>query len=99
MMIERLKKLEADATPGPWGYCFGQVIFNPHNRVVTTEENARLVAVSRNALPKLLAIVDKAESFAYCIDPYFFENNSAQNCGTCSGCALLGAYDALEDGS
>jgi len=73
-LIDRLKELDAKATPGPWqsveygvhsrkkaiaGRGFGPLIDNHVcDTVICDQSDAELIAASRNALPKLLAFVE-----------------------------------------
>ena len=75
--LERLKELEAKATPGPWE----SVDFGVHSERVAIagrgflvndevdsvychQSDADLIAEMRNALPKLLAVVEAADILA-----------------------------------
>jgi hypothetical protein len=67
-LIERLRKLEAKATPGPWyhQWSHGAVgISKTKNRAITPYvdrvEDAEFIAEMRNALPKLLDVVKIAQ--------------------------------------
>ncbi len=74
-MIKKLRELEAEASPGPWEHIhihFGeelikmgqQVSFEDTERArgyMQLEADAVLVVELRNALPKLLAVVEAAK--------------------------------------
>ena len=61
-LLERLKQLEADATPGPWKYA--EDTYSPNYRIhgVTFAQfsvpDVKLITEMRNTLPKLLAVVE-----------------------------------------
>jgi hypothetical protein len=67
IMLERLKELEAKATPAPWVSRVGQAgicnkyldesIIDGEERDGMKPENVRLIIEMRNVLPKLLAFV------------------------------------------
>jgi hypothetical protein len=62
--IEKLRKLEKAATPGPWGVtcCEGYhyLVPPPGERMgKLSSENACFIVEARNAMPELLDIVDK----------------------------------------
>lgn len=73
-MLERLKELEAKATPGPWQAVgngvhakdraiAGEGFLFDHEGVLCDDDDARLIAEMRNALPKLLALAEAAKKF------------------------------------
>jgi hypothetical protein len=78
MSIERLKELEAKATPGPWllatsngGFIVefdGNYVLDAFVSDVLAQDkqraNAKLIAEMRNALPKLLAVVEAGDELA-----------------------------------
>jgi hypothetical protein len=73
-MIERLKKLEAVATPGPWKcgirkdaslwLSMGEFGITRHAQFdfAGFKDDAEFIALSRNALPKLLAVAEAARA-------------------------------------
>ncbi len=99
-IIQRLRELEATATPGPWEAFAGSVIRGtreayhhplnddgtPYYRYVgiRESEDAVLIAEMRNRLPKLLAVVEAARTY--------IDNNGGEN-----GPTLWHALAALED--
>ncbi len=54
MNLEELERLEAEATPGPWGPDHGRV----------KPEDARLIAVLRTAAPELIASTKAGRALA-----------------------------------
>jgi hypothetical protein len=72
-MIERLKELNEKATGWPWvsrhgsdGICneyLFKVIIDGDERDRMSPDDVRLIVEMRNALPKLLALVDAAENY------------------------------------
>lgn len=70
-LIDRLKELEAKASPGKWEACYGREVWScgPNGGHLTQiceqisqycnpENNLAFIAELRNALPKLLAFVE-----------------------------------------
>ena len=69
-LLEHLKQLEAGATPGPWrGDVYGRVCDADDEQFIDVwrrvhQQDVHLIAEMRNALPKLLAVVEAAKQAA-----------------------------------
>jgi hypothetical protein len=81
-MIDRLRELDSAATPGPWSYFISS--YDNGTMFITddasgdeqtvradwlSEADAALIAEARNALPKLLAIVEAARDVLENVSP------------------------------
>jgi len=67
MKLDELKRLDAEATPGPWRDTdygvervgvYGEIVEDPR----MGEPDRALIAAARNALPALLAVAEAAEA-------------------------------------
>jgi hypothetical protein len=62
--LERLKQLEAKATPGLWAYAIESgdyfLMTADYTNNVGSDEDVEFIAEMRNVLPKLLAVVEAA---------------------------------------
>lgn len=106
-LIDELEKLDREATPGPWevdkSWSTTAISFAGWSKLgymgfnVADEADAELIAKTRNALPKLVAVVRASEELACCREPIMRENWTPQNCGSCSECQLMKALAALEE--
>lgn len=76
--LEHLRKLEAEATPGPWHHhsAFGRITDSEHEQFIDVwrkdyRRDTALIAEMRNALPRLLTVVEAHKAFiAYCEDRF-----------------------------
>lgn len=69
---------------------------HPENKRVHSYCDMEFIVELRNALPKLLAVVEAAENMAFCIRPRYLDNWTPNHCGECSGCKVMKALAALD---
>ena len=74
-ILDRLSELEGAATQGPWDYYvfYGVALIKSkdndaiaHAVDYLENDNAQLIAESRNALPELIAVARAAKKLEYC---------------------------------
>lgn len=105
--LERLKELEAKATPGPWRSArvaesieIRQEKFNKPRIAYLYEvgrSDAEFLVAMRNALPSLLAVVEAAEATSpFCEEPTVTAMGLVP-CDVCPECLLRLSIAALED--
>lgn len=97
--LERLKELEAKATSAPWGFNNGEywtsvtagsstVMDNtPNDQYAPGFEDMQLIAEMRNALPKILAVVDAISKLGLECD-YEDVLLGYSACGNCKVCVV-----------
>lgn len=101
-LIERLRKLEAAATPGEWlpfraeywngaQYAYQGAGPRQWGEPGTANADAQLIAEMRNALPQLLDRLEKLEAVTEAAEEYVYEDTLL------GAIKLLDALAALED--
>ena len=102
-LLERLKELAQQATPGPWEvnpggaeeWWYSDTIVNPGGSLAScTEGNAALIVTAINALPALIAVAEAAKKVDASITATY--NASRYSVSRSKADVLAAALAALE---